>query len=116
MGKYQMVVLAKAADGRLEDLAHWYDNRHLPDLLKTPGFVSGVRYGVKVMGMPAGSPGWDFLVVYELDTEDPLATMAEAGRRLGTPRMPRDSSLDSSCTIALIAHPQASQASSGWEA
>ena len=35
-----MVVLAKAAPGRIDDLAEWYDRLHIPDLLAVPGFVS----------------------------------------------------------------------------
>ena len=43
MGRFQMVMLTKAVDGRVEELATWHDNRHIPELKRVPGFVSGRR-------------------------------------------------------------------------
>lgn len=114
MAKYQMVVLAKAADGRVDELGHWYGTQHLPDLLRTPGFAAGTVHSIKTIGKPAGAPGWDFLAVYDLDTDDPMTVLAEAGRRMGTERMPRSDALESISTVSLIATPVVTKVSEGW--
>ncbi|MBI3953121.1 MAG: EthD domain-containing protein [Chloroflexi bacterium] len=53
----------------------WYDTVHVPDVLKTPGFVAATRY------QHADPKPGDarYLAVYELDTDD----VAAAGKALG---------------------------------
>jgi len=58
---HKMVVMAKAAPGRVEELARWYDERHIPDLLAVPGFVRAERHGVIPVKQPAGTIQWDFI-------------------------------------------------------
>jgi len=96
MRTHKMMVLAKAAAGRTEELARWYDETHIPDLLEVPGVVSAERHTLSPIKQPAGSPGWDFMVIYELAGEDPLAIVAAMGAAKVDP------CLDSMSTLALI--------------
>ncbi|MET0362989.1 MAG: hypothetical protein ABW048_14710 [Sphingobium sp.] len=106
MARFQMVVLTKATDGRLDELATWYDNQHIPDLLRVPGFVAGTRSVLRKLGGPEQSLDWDFMAIYDLEGDDPMTIIAEAGRRLGTDEMPLSPALNSSLTLSLVATPQ----------
>jgi len=97
-----MIVFARAFEGRQAELAEWYDTRHIPDLLRVPGFRSAERITLRTMKSPPGTPTWDFLILYELEGDDPSAALAEAGKRMGGPDMPASPALDSASTLALV--------------
>ena len=99
---HKMVVMAKAAPGRVDKLARWYDERHIPDLLAVPGFVSAERHSVVPVKQPEGMLQWDFMLVYELAGANPMATLAAMGGIMGTERMPTSDALDSTCTLSLV--------------
>ncbi|MDB5454018.1 MAG: hypothetical protein JWO33_2596 [Caulobacteraceae bacterium] len=103
MAKNYMVVFAKAANGRVAELADWYDNQHIPDLLKVPGFVSAERSELKLFKTPEGAGPWDFMVTYEIEGENPMAVIAESGRRMGTGEIVTSDALESVSTLAGIA-------------
>jgi hypothetical protein len=89
MARYTYIALVQAAPGRDEEFHHWYDMQHLPDVLRMPGVVSGRR--VKVEWIKANdfdAPGWQSLAIYELDCEDPHATIAAIKAASGTEAMP----------------------------
>ena len=44
----------------------WYDNIHLPDLLKMPGFIGAKRYEI---GEPVEGEG-KYLALYQIETDD----------------------------------------------
>ncbi|MET0137052.1 MAG: hypothetical protein ABW192_01565, partial [Sphingobium sp.] len=73
------------------------------DVLAVPGFVSADLMSATMLKQPEGSPGWDFVTIYTIDNDEPLECVAEAGRRLGTPLMPRDPVLHSLSTISVLA-------------
>lgn len=51
----------------------WYNEMHIPDILKTPGFVKATRYEIRE---PRDGRG-RFFAVYEIETDDIAATMKE---------------------------------------
>ncbi|RYE57918.1 MAG: hypothetical protein EOP20_06750 [Hyphomicrobiales bacterium] len=99
---HKMVVLAKAAEGRVEELARWYDQRHIPDLLAVPGFVSAERHGVFPVKPIEGMPTWDFMLIYEIAGDDPMAVLKTMGGMMGTERMPTSDALESQFTLSII--------------
>ena len=105
MAHFELMILTKAAEGRRDELAHWYDTVHIPDHLRVPGYVSAKRFEVDRLDGPAESLNWDFMTVYDLETDDPSAVIAEARRRLGTDEMPVSAALDMTMTLALLATP-----------
>ncbi|EFC85792.1 hypothetical protein [Parafrankia sp. EUN1f] len=105
MARFQVVVLTRAVEGRRDELARWYDAEHIPDHLRVPGFMSGTRFTVNKLDAPTDLLDWDFMAVYELETDDPAAVIAEARRRLGTAEMPVSPALDMSQTIAVLTTP-----------
>lgn len=97
---HKMVVLVKAVDGRTEELARWYDDTHITDLLKVDGLVGAERHAVVPIKRPDGTTAWDFLLIYELDAEDPMTVL----RNMAVAQVPvACDALDSSLTVSLVA-------------
>ena len=63
----KMVVMAKAAPGRVEELARWYDEVHLNQLVAVPGIAAVERHTIMPIKRPEGSPEWDFMMIYEFE-------------------------------------------------
>lgn len=97
----KMVVFAKAAEGRVQELGQWYDERHFPDLLAVPGFVSAERHTLITIKQPDGLPGWDFMIVYEIEG-DPMAVLRGMGSLMGTDKMPTTDALVSMSTLSVV--------------
>lgn len=98
----KMVVMAKAAEGRREELAEWYDGQHFGDLLAVPGFVSAERHDLITVKQPSGLPQWDFMLIYEIE-DDPMTVLGTMAGMLGTERMPTSDALESSNTLSVVA-------------
>lgn len=89
MPRYTYIALVQAAPGRANEFHDWYDSQHLPDVVRQPGVVSGRR--VKVDWIKANdfeAPAWRSLAIYELDCDDPHATIAAIKAASGTDAMP----------------------------
>ena len=99
---HKMVVLAKAAPGRTDELAEWYDQRHIPDLLAVPGFVSAERHSVLPVKVPEGMMQWDFMLIYEIGGDNPFEVLKTMGGMMGTERMPVSEALESVHTLSLV--------------
>jgi hypothetical protein len=97
MAKYLFLILGNATEGRDDEFNAWYDNQHLGDVLKIPGFVSAQRFAL-VEGGPISAR--KYLTLYEVETEGLAATQAALGAAAGGPAMPMSSSLDTSTLIA----------------
>jgi hypothetical protein len=104
MARAKMIVLAAAHEGQAEALDQWYETRHVPDLLAVPGIKSIERFDVQMLKAPDGAPKWDYIGIYEIEADDIDAVLKESGARMGTSRMPASPTLDSSKTLAIIAH------------
>ena len=78
MGKYILMVQSNAVGGEDDAFNDWYDNVHLGEVLEVPGFTAAQRFRVK--GDPvAGESGHRYLAVYELETDDPQASLDALG-------------------------------------
>jgi hypothetical protein len=98
---HKLIVLAKAAEGRLDELARWYDERHFHDLLAVPGLVSAERHTLVPLQQPEGMPQWNFMLIYEIEG-DPKTVLRSMGGLLGTEKMPTSDALDSVSTLSLV--------------
>lgn len=88
MAKHLFVVFTEAQPGRDAEFNTWYDNQHLPDVLKVPGFRAAQRYRLEPdPSAPAGGPS-KYLALYEMETDDVAATLADLTSRAGTAAMP----------------------------
>jgi len=100
MPRYQLLALTNSLPGEEAEFERWYDEQHLPDVLRVPGIVSAQRYRAAA-GLQGNSP-WKFLTLYELDTETPGAVLEELGRRAGTTLMPLTAAMDASTSGAMV--------------
>ena len=94
MATYILVVPSSAMPGRENEYNDWYDGEHLSDLLKVPGIVAGKRFDA-LENSPAKTPA-KHLAIYEIEADDPLAVVAEIGRRAEAGEMSVSPTLDMS--------------------
>jgi hypothetical protein len=99
MTKYLWAVLTNAEDGADAGFNRWYDDVHLPDLLRVPGIVAAQRYKLadvqtkRVDGRTVVVAAQDaalqhqYLAVYEIETDDLSAVLQAVSDRAGTPQM-----------------------------
>ena len=73
MPNFALVVTSNAKPGREDEYNDWYDNTHLGEVAGVPGFLNGQRFEPSTE--PADGP-LRYLAVYEMETEDPDASMA----------------------------------------
>ena len=87
MAKHVFMVIATAPPGEEEAYGAWYEQHHMPDVLKVPGFVSAQRF--RLAPAPGDEPGvTKFMGLYEIDAEDSGPTLKELARRAGGGLMP----------------------------
>jgi hypothetical protein len=92
MGKYVLVVPSSAKQGRDDDYNQWYDNQHIQDLLAVPGIKSGRRF-VPSAASPMPAPA-NYMAIYEIETDDIGAVMADLGGRAAAGKMLVTDALD----------------------
>jgi hypothetical protein len=95
----KMVVLAKAIPGKKDELAKWYDERHLGDLLAVDGVASVERHDYMPLKGPEGLPQWDFLLIYEFEGNDPIAVLGNMAKA----QIALSEIMESSQTLSVIA-------------
>lgn len=93
MQEYRFVVFTNPTEGQEAQFDEWYVNQHLPDVLKIPGFKTGQRFALESAQLRDGPHPWQFMTIFELETDDLAATLAELARRANTPLMPMSPSI-----------------------
>ena len=81
-----MIITTPPADdaGRYD---RWYVDRHMPDVLAVPGFVAAQRFRLAPATQEKDAPP-RYLALYEIETDDVTAVLADLARRAGTDSMP----------------------------
>lgn len=97
MGKYVMVVQSQAKDGRDDEYNDWYGTVHIKDICAVPGVKSGRRFKSTPVAM--GAPGLKYLAIYEIEADDPMAVMAEMGKRASEGKMQTSDALDAPASV-----------------
>jgi len=99
MAEYCFVVITDAVPGREDEFNAWYDGQHLADVLRIPGFVAARRFK---LAQPQNNLPGRYLALYEIETDDPQAALAELTRRAGTESMVMTETLDTSKVSATL--------------
>ncbi|MET0988328.1 MAG: hypothetical protein ABW034_23250 [Steroidobacteraceae bacterium] len=102
MKTYRFVAFSIAKPGREAELETWYDNRHIPDCLRLDGFVAAQRFRIHQAPLGTQVPQWQFMVIYDIETDDIDATLAQIGQLARTPAMPITDALDMSTSLRLV--------------
>ena len=100
MAHYCYIIIVNAVPGREKEFNTWYDQQHLADVLRVPGFVAARRF--ELAQPQSDLPGGRYLALYELETDDPQAALAELTRRAGTEQMVMSEALDASKVSATL--------------
>lgn len=101
MRKYSWIVMSDCDPDQEDAFNRWYDDVHLPDLLRIPGIVDARRLdlapfqsitdpetGALAVSDAGRQPGqFPYLAVYDFETDDVQAVLDEVVRRAGTPDM-----------------------------
>jgi hypothetical protein len=83
MAKYVMIALnGPTPDGDEVEVERWYRDVHMPELLSIPEIKSARRYKT-VGGQVANGEGWPYVAIYEIETDDLQAMMAEVPNKVG---------------------------------
>ena len=88
MARHVMVVLTNAVEGRDEEFNRWYDEEHLQHVLTLPGAVSAQRFVLGDVQRHASPHPYRYMALYEFETDDIAATVADLRARGGGPTMP----------------------------
>jgi hypothetical protein len=73
---YRFMVFSNPVQGREQEYEEWYDNQHFRDLLAIPGFVAVQRFRLTEAQARPGEHPHQYLVVWEIETDD-LAAVFE---------------------------------------
>ncbi len=66
---FKMIVFSKPHEGREEEYNDWYQNRHLGEVIATPGFTSARRF--KLSGkLTEDTPAYPYCAIYEMTADD----------------------------------------------
>jgi len=92
MKKFKLLVLTNPREGRDQEYNDWYTKQHLADVVAVPGFVSAQRFKLTdPMGFPHDHR---YLAIYEIESDDPKAVMADMMSRSGSQSMVISEALD----------------------
>lgn len=73
MARHILLAFSNPLEGREEEFNAWYNERHLDDVLKVPGYVSAQRFELSPTQMMPDGP-YRYLAIYEVETDDLEAT------------------------------------------
>jgi len=80
MANYKFLVYTNPVAGREEEFNQWYDTQHLGDILSIDAVKAAQRF--RRATQPASAKAdYEYLTVYDVDTEDPAEVLAEIGKR-----------------------------------
>lgn len=97
MNRYTLLVLTNPKPGQDAEFNRWYDQRHLPDVLATPGFVSAQRFA---LGGDPSSLQWRYMALYEFEAASPEQGLQDLQQRIGSDLMPMSEAMDMSAIVA----------------
>jgi hypothetical protein len=97
--RYIFVVLTNAREGQDAEFNEWYNNVHLHDVVRVPGFVAAQRFQLASTDPPQSFPQ-QYLALYEVETDD-LENVRQALKAAsGTSAMIISPALDNARTAA----------------
>jgi hypothetical protein len=103
MTKYLFLVFTVPREGREAEYNSWYSGQHLDDVLRVKGFTAAQRFQVAPQfGAPEIHP---YLAVYEIETDDPQAALAELSGVADTNAMQISDALNSEIALTYLATP-----------
>jgi hypothetical protein len=100
MTVHKLIVLTNSVPGRDEEFNSWYSNTHLRDVVAVPGYISAQRF--RLSGKLSDGPSWNYLAIYEVETEDPEGALNALKARAGTESMVISDAMDAANICAAL--------------
>ena len=85
--KHVFVVFTNPVAGKEAIYNEWYTDVHLADVLKVPGIVAAQRFKLSDVQRDAPPYPWQYVSLYEIETDDLNHTLAVLKERAGTSAM-----------------------------
>jgi len=76
MARHLLLAMSNPVEGREADYDRWLDEKHIPELLRVPGFVRCERLQLSEVQRSPGPQPYRFLTMYEIETDDLATTLA----------------------------------------
>jgi len=76
MARHILMAFSNALAGRDDEFNRWYDDIHLSDVLKVPGYTAAQRFELSPSQMMPDPP-YRYVALYEVETDDLQATLEE---------------------------------------
>lgn len=103
MAKYLFLVFTVPQAGRDAEYNSWYNDQHLDDVLRVKGFTAAQRFQVAPQfGAPDIRP---YLAIYEIETDDPEAALADLAGLADSSVMQISDALNSEASMTYLATP-----------
>ncbi len=100
MARFHYTVLSRAVPGREDEFIAWYRDRHLVDVCRMPGVVSGKLFKLDFQRVyDLDAPQWTLMTIYELEGDDPEMIVDSIKAVSGSDEMP---STDALTKVGLI--------------
>jgi len=106
MARYTWLVLTNAEADREADFNRWYEEVHVPDLLRVPGVTGVTRCKLADVQTKPGPGGiavvkgqtdlkYRYLAAYRIETDDIETVLRTVAEQAGTPQMVMSDALSS---------------------
>jgi hypothetical protein len=94
MESYRFIVLSNPVSGREDEYNDWYSNRHIQDVVEAYGFTAAQRFVLASDPRnPAATPEYQYMAIYEMETDNLAKSLADLGVRKDTDDMPLTNAL-----------------------
>jgi hypothetical protein len=110
--RHVFIVLTNPAEGRDDEYNDWYSNTHIADVLTVPGVVAAQRFKLSDKQRMAGKLPWQYLAIYECETDDLDEVINALKERSGGETMPLTSALADE-RVSWFFHPVTERAVAG---
>lgn len=91
MASYLMIVYSAPVKGREDEYNRWYNEQHLPDVLRVDGVAAARRFNA--LPAPDGEKA-GYMAIYELECDDPTQVMDRLAGLAGTDEMVMTDAMD----------------------
>lgn len=105
MARFTYTILSSAVPGREDEFAAWYRDRHLADVLKIPGVMSGRVFQLDFQRVyDLDAPSWTLMTIYELEGDEPSTIIDSIRAASGSEGMPMTDALTKAGMIQAAGH------------
>jgi hypothetical protein len=92
MKQYKLLVYSNPTEGNEDAYNRWYNEVHIPDVLKVPGFKAASR--MRVSPLTAEGARHNYCAIYEFESDDVGATLAALSGRAASGEMTMSDTID----------------------